>query len=502
MPSRIPALSDYFSLRLALVISVILPLALAMGLTGYLLLQLLERNIEHRMQKDLELVARALQLPLSHSMELDRKGSVLRAVESAFSIGRVYSAYVYDRQGRLIASAGRSEPTPEQDRLTELAADGEQRGEYGHVAGREVFSYFVPLSDSGGKVNGLLQLTRRKSDIQEDVQALRTRVALGLGLGLLAMSGLVLFGHHRALGRHLSSLGKSISRVTQGDQGHRFRAHGPREIVTIGRQFNRMLDTIEEAKAELQERRIRQVQLQAQLRQAEKLAAIGQLAAGVAHELGTPLSVVSGKAQRALRKAGLNAGIMETLRDIRLEVDRMEHIIRQLLDFSRGNELRKKPTSLVQLIRSALSAASEEADKHQVHLETSFPLNEAEETLQINLDGVRMEQALVNLIRNAVQSATGGRVVVSWGREGNQAWMQVDDDGPGIPKEIESKLLEPFFTTKSVGRGTGLGLAVVHGILRDHGGGIDFGKSPLGGALFRIWLPVDHQPTTQGEKER
>jgi two-component system, NtrC family, sensor kinase len=492
MLHRIPALSDYFSLRLALVISVIIPLALALGLTGYLLLQLLERNIEHRMQKDLELVARALQLPLSHSMELDRKGSVLRAVESAFSIGRVYSAYVYDRQGHLIASAGRSEPTPEQDRLTELAADGEQRGEYGHVAGREVFSYFVPLSDSGGKVNGLLQLTRRKSDIQEDVRALRIRVALGLGLGLLAMSGLVLFG------RHLSSLGKSISRVTQGDQGHRFRAHGPREIVTIGRQFNRMLDTIEEAKAELQERRIRQVQLQAQLRQAEKLAAIGQLAAGVAHELGTPLSVVSGKAQRALRKAGLDAGIVETLRDIRLEVDRMEHIIRQLLDFSRGNALRKKPISLVQLIRSALSAVSEQAEKHRTLLETAFPLTEAKETLQINLDGVRMEQALVNLIRNAVQSATGGRVVVSWGREGNQAWMQVDDDGPGIPEEIESKLLEPFFTTKSVGRGTGLGLAVVHGILQDHDGGIDFGKSPLGGAFFRIWLPVDHQPMTQG----
>ncbi|SMP67483.1 HAMP domain-containing protein [Desulfonatronum zhilinae] len=500
MLPRIPALSDYFSLRTALVISVVLPLALAMGLTGYLLLQLVERNIEHRMQKDLELVARALQLPLSHSMELDRKGSVLRAVESAFSIGRVYSAYVYDRQGRLIASAGRSEPTPEQDRLTELAADGKQRGEYGHVAGREVFSYFVPLSDSGGKVNGLLQLTRRKSDIQEDVRALRVRVALGLGLGLLGMSGLVLFGHHRALGRHLSSLGTSISRVTQGDRGHRFWPHGPGEIVTIGRQFNRMLDTIEEAKAELRERRIRQVQLQAQLRQAEKLAAIGQLAAGVAHELGTPLSVVSGKAQRALRKADLDAGVVETLRDIRREVDRMEHIIRQLLDFSRGNALRKKPTSLVQLIRSALSATSEEADKHRTHLETAFPLNEANEALQINLDGVRMEQALVNLIRNAVQSASGGRVVVSWGREGDQAWMQVDDDGPGIADEIKSKLFEPFFTTKSVGHGTGLGLAVVHGILRDHGGGIDVGKSRLGGAFFRIWLPVDHQPTIRVEE--
>ncbi|SDB22354.1 HAMP domain-containing protein [Desulfonatronum thiosulfatophilum] len=498
MLHRIPTLSDYFSLRSALVISVILPLAMAMGLTGYLLLQLVERNIEHRMQKDLELVARAIQLPLSHSMELKRQGSVLRAVESAFSIGRVYSAYVYDRQGRRIASAGRSEPTPEQERLTELAADGKQRGEYGNVAGREVFSYFVPLTDSGGRINGLLQLTRRKSDIQEDVRAVRARVALGLGLGLLFMSGLVLFGHHRALGQYLSSLENSMSRVAEGDQNHRLQPHGPKEIVNIGRQFNRMLDTIEEAKAELRERRIRQMQLQAQLRQTEKLAAIGELAAGVAHELGTPLSVVSGKAQRVLRKSALDAEIVETLRDIRREVDRMEHIIRQLLDFSRCNALRKKPTCLTQLIRSAVSAVSEDAENHRTCLETVFPLGNANEALQINLDSVRMEQVLVNLIRNAVQSASGGRAVVSCGKKENQAWMQVDDDGPGIPLEIETKLFEPFFTTKSVGHGTGLGLAVVHGILRDHGGSIEFGKSRLGGAFFRIWLSVDHEPTIRG----
>ncbi len=498
MTYRIPALSDYSSLRMALVAAVILPLAAAMGLTGYLVLRHVERNVEQRMQKDLELVARAIQLPLSHSLELERRGSVLRAVESAFSIGRVYSAYVYDRHGRQIASAGRREPAPEQERLTALAEGGREKGEYGHVAGREVFSYFVPLFDSGGTVNGLLQLTRRKSDIQEDVRFIRAQIALALGLGLLFMTGLVLFGHHRALGRHLSGLKESMTRVSEGDRDHRLQPQGPREIVSIGAQFNQMLDTIEAAQSELRERRIRQEQLQIRLRQAEKLAAIGQLAAGVAHELGTPLSVVSGKAQRALRKADLDAETVNGLRDIRHEVGRMDHIIRQLLDFSRSNVLRKKKTSLDRLVRSALSAASEDADRHEASLEMILPQDDADKTLQIDLDGVRMEQALVNLIRNAVQSAAGGKVVVSWGRECDWAWMQVDDNGSGISREIESRLFEPFFTTKDVGHGTGLGLAVVHGILRDHDGKIDFGESRLGGAFFRIRLPLGKDLATGG----
>ena len=497
-------ISDYFSLRTALILAVILPLAAALGLTGYMLLQHVERSIEYRMQTDLELVARAIQLPLSHSLERERSGSVSRAVESAFSIGRVYSAYVYDRHGQLIASAGRSEPSPEQERLTALAADGRERGEYGHVAGREVFSYFVPLTDSGGRVNGLLQLTRRKSDIQEDVQAIRVRVGWGLGLGLLCMSGLVLFGHHRALGRHLSSLKSSMTRVTEGERDHRLHPDGPTEIVTIGHQFNQMMDTIEAAQSELRHRRASQEELQARLRQTEKLAAIGQLAAGVAHELGTPLSVVSGKAQRALRNTALDAETAQTLHDIRLEVDRMEHIIRQLLDFSRGNPLRIKRIDMAQLASSALSAVSEEAERHGIRLLSHGeepPIEQA--TLQLNVDGVRMEQALVNLLRNAVQSAgCGGMVSVSWGTEGEWAWMQVDDDGPGIPANIQSRLFEPFFTTKNVGQGTGLGLAVVHGILRDHGGSITCGNSRHGGAFFRIRLPLQDTPVNRNDERK
>ena len=486
MLKKITSVSRLFSLRLALVVYVVLPLACILAITGYLVLNALERQVEQQMQNDLELVARSIQLPLSHALERDREGSMLQALESAFAIGRVYSANVYDKDGQEIASAGRTDPDPQKDKLTELAAEGERRGEYGHVAGREVYSYFVPLTDSGGRISGLLQLTRRESDFKEDISAIRTKGVMGLGVAMFFLSALVLYGHHKALGKYFTRLTQSMSRVAGGERRHRFKPQGPREIVTIGKRFNFMLDSIEKAENEIRERRQVQEELQARLRQAEKLAALGQLAAGVAHELGTPLSVVSGKAQRAQRHRQLPPDLDSTMQDIRQEVERMENIIRQLLDFSRRNEQQKRNVSMKQLAHSAYASAGEEARNGGCELFMHDP----EKEINIKADPTRIEQALVNLLKNALQSCPDARVRLTWGESGEWAWFQVDDNGPGISEDIKSKLFEPFFTTKSVGMGTGLGLAVVHGIAEEHNGGIEVEKSDMGGARFRIFLPL------------
>jgi two-component system, NtrC family, sensor kinase len=475
-----------FSLRLSLFCAVVLPMGLALALTGYIALAHLETVVRDRMQKDLELVARSIQLPLSHALERDRKGSMASALESAFSIGRVYGAYVFDEKGEQIAALGRSATDAQSEKLSELAAHGKEHGEFGRIGGRQVFSYFVPLTDSGGRLTGLLQLTRRASDFQEDIRAIRAKGLIGLGLGFLIMTGLVLYGHHRALGRYFASLTTSMNRVAQGESEHRVTPHGPREIVAIGRQFNRVLDSIDAAHHELQARKDREEQLRTQLRQNEKLAAIGRLAAGVAHELGTPLSVVSGKAQRTLRSPGLATSVSEALHDIRHEVARMEHIIRQLLDFSRNNAIHRQPTNLTAVAHAAMRAVDDEAAQNQVRIE---PL-EPEDKVWLNADPLRLEQAVVNLLRNAVQAAPGGRVILAWDRDADKIWLRVDDNGLGIPEEISTKLFEPFFTTKDVGSGTGLGLAVVHGILEEHGGRMEFGNSSLGGAFFRIEFPL------------
>ncbi|MFP3927694.1 MAG: ATP-binding protein [Desulfobacteraceae bacterium] len=474
------------SFRVALIIYAVAPLVAALGIAGYLALNSFENAVEKQMQKDLELVARAIQLPLSDALEKDRMGSMMQALESVFSIDRVYSAYVYDKEGNEIAKLGLTDPEPERKRLTELAEEGERRGEYGKIAGREVYSYYVPLTDTGGQINGLLHLTRRGRDFRDHIKTIRVKGALGLVALLLILSGLVLYGHHRALGTHLNRLASSMSRVARGDRTHRFDYEGPKEVVALGATFNNMLNSIEEAEQKLAEQRRTQDKLERELRRSEKLAALGRLAAGTAHELGTPLSVINGKAQRALRRQDMPDQARKTLEDIRREVARMEYIIKQLLNFTRGGSKSRIPTAPARLASSAVEALREEAVANHAAIELAGD----EGAPMITVDPVRLEQALINLLKNAIQCSENGRVRLSWGQEGEAVVFRVEDDGPGIPPEIRSKIFEPFFTTKQVGEGTGLGLSVAYTVAEEHEGGIEISESSLGGASFSLDIPI------------
>ncbi len=475
------------SLRIALMAFVVFPQAIALFVFGSTALHVLEDHVEQRMQKDLELVARAIQLPVSHALERDRMGSVVQALESAFSIGRVYSAYVYDNSGQEIAVAGVRDPEPHSGRLTRFAAQGEQRGEYGEVAGKEVYSFFVPLNDSGGRINGLLQLTRRQSDFRTDISQTRRQGFLWLLGSVVAISSLVLFGHHRALGAHVNRLCHSMALVGSGDRKYRLQPSGPKELASLGRELNNMLDNMDRAQREIEDRRAAQRDLETRLRRSEKLAAIGQVAAGVAHELGTPLSVIDGRAQRALRESDTQSAA-KAWQAVRVETDRMGQIIRQLLDFSHRGSLHCRKVLPAQLVRSAVLALEFEAEAGCVQVDVDAP----DDAKAVMVDPVRIEQALVNLLRNALQAAPGGHVRISCQtpEQGGVTFM-VEDDGPGVDKGNAQQVFEPFFTTKPPSKGTGLGLSLVQSIVEEHGGDIEVQRSELGGALFVLRLPED-----------
>ncbi len=303
---------------------------------------------------------------------------------------------------------------------------------------------------------------------------------------MLLMTALVLVGQNQALGLHFQRLIRGMQRIADGEFSHRIAPAGPREIGSIATSFNRMLDSIQKTENELQMNRRKQIELENQLRHAEKLAAIGQLAAGVAHELGAPLSIISGTAQRELRREPLHCGSASSLERIRREVGRMEVIIHQLLEFSHSRQLKPRKLRPAQVARSAAAAIAEEtsANRAQVKLkgDSGTPLFMA--------DPIRLEQVLVNLLRNAVQAGKNINVVLGWRSVDGKMFFTVDDNGPGVPTKIRSRLFEPFFTTKNVGAGTGLGLAVVHGIVKEHGGSVRVEKSDLGGARFEVALPL------------
>ncbi len=470
------------SLRTALLAFVLLPLLGVMLLMGASGLRAVEARLEARMQQDIELVARAIQLPLSHALERDRRGSVQQSLDSAFRIDQVYGAYVYDAAGELVAASGPRSPSMAiRQQARDLTIGGSQ-GLYQEQPGGPVYSFFLPLTDAGGRINGLLQVTRHGADFREDLAQLRGQALALLAALTLLFLGVVVLGHQRAVGRHVDQMVKAMARVAAGERRCRVAPAGPQELRGLAKAMNAMLDSTERSEAALARQQDEQRVLEVRLRESEKLAAIGQLAAGVAHELGSPLGVIDGKAQRGLRRLTDDDPLKADLGEIRAEVARMGGIVRQLMDFGRRNPLHRRPESLPALVRAEARRVTRGGSRVAVEVQ------EGGEMPPLPLDRSRLEQALGNLLRNAVQAARS-RVRVAWSHDDRQARVVVEDDGPGIDPSVRARLFEPFFTTKAVGEGTGLGLSVAHGAVSDLGGTLVVDRSPLGGARFTLSLP-------------
>lgn len=469
-------------MRTALLGFILIPVILVITLGGSYSLQNLEQQVESRMQEDIELIARAIRLPLSHALERDRSGSIQQALDSAFEIDRVYGVYVYDESGKQIAGSGSARARVQTEEAAKLALAGDQRGEFGQAGNERVFSYFVPLTDTGGRISGLLQVTRRGSDFSNYLTRVRTLAIFTLaGIGIF-LTIVVLVGHFGAVGKYLRRIEESLTGIGASATLNRIKPEGPAEIRVLARGINRMLDRIEKSRGEIDRRRVRELELRSRLQQSEKLAAIGQLASGIAHELGTPLSTIDGKAQQLLRRSGDETYLQKPLTQIRHEASRMEQIIRQLLDFGRNNPLELVETDCASIIRSVVDKIREIGEKSDVDIKVVPPARR----IDVRIDRVRIEQAVFNLLRNAVQ-ACQHQVCIHWLKEEGNTLIRIEDDGPGIDVRHHPYLFDPFFTTKSIGEGTGMGLSVAHTAISDHGGHIEAGHSEaLGGASFTI----------------
>ncbi len=471
------------SLRSHLILQIFLPLTLLATLVVWMTFNLVEGLLEHRLEKEIELVARAIRVPVQQALLDGDLARVNQSLDAVFEIGRVYGAYVYDAGGRRVATAGEARPGwQEQAQAAEVVAIGEEFGQYAELAGEEVFSYFVPLTGRTGRIDGLLQVVRQESEIAKQLRGIRDR-GWWLWAGVMVLMVIVLLiGHRVAVVRHVERLLASMGRVEGGERTHRTEVSGPRELASLGRGLNRMLDAIEHMQSELDDQRRRHIQMTERLREQENLAALGRFSAGVAHELGAPLSVIDGDARRLLGNEQVDEDGRRRLERMRSQVQRTRRLIRQLMEFVRSDRRDREVISVDRLLRQVASGMGPQTEVRKVALE----LDPVAEGLTVDGFEVRLEHALLNLVGNAVNAASS-RVVVSARERDGAVEIAVEDDGPGVPEHRREEIFEPFFTASDDGSGTGLGLAIVRTVADEHGAVIRVDHSErLGGGRFRL----------------
>jgi two-component system NtrC family sensor kinase len=240
-------------------------------------------------------------------------------------------------------------------------------------------------------------------------------------------------------------------------------------------------------------------EMRVRLMESDRLAAVGELVAGVAHEVNNPLSSISAFAQLLLRESGLTPAQRDSIEVIRAETVRASQVVKDLLAFARRSEPQREPLDLNGVLQRTLRLRAYQLSSNRIGVETDF----AAELPAVIGDARQLQQVCLNLVTNAIQAMAtlgGGTLFVTTRADGQHVTMEMRDTGPGIPDPVKAHIFEPFFTTKEEGEGTGLGLSVSYGIVTAHGGVIDVPTTSSAGTVFRVVLPAALAPTSGDER--
>jgi two-component system, NtrC family, sensor kinase len=377
------------------------------------------------------------------------------------------------RDGRVVASSFEGS-TPEG--LVRLRGAGDVAPVLVTLDGDQVLDLSEPiLGGSLGQVRlglGMQSLRRLRHELAVHLGELAVAV---IGLGLVAA-----FVAGRAIARPVREMLAAADRFDPAGDGVGpvVAAQGSDEVAVLGKRFNSMMRRLEAAHAE--QRRARQKAVET-----ERLAALGSLVAGVAHEVNNPLAGLKNCLRRLERGDLPQAKQREYLALMEEGLSRIEEVVRRLLDYGRPHPTRLEPVSARSLATDAARLVGPLLERRGV---TSPVLADAVDA-QVLADRRQVGQAVINLLLNAAYvTPDGGEVRVSLRRRDGLVGIAVADDGPGIPVEIRDRILDPFFSTKPEGEGTGLGLSVTRTIADAHGGELGFEFPERGGTIAVLWL--------------
>jgi signal transduction histidine kinase len=395
------------------------------------------------------------------------------------------------------------------------------------LAGERFLTLWTPIDDPAGRRIGAYVLHASLDEALSIVGSVRQTMLL-LWLVALLAAILLSFRAARQLTSPIDGLSRAARRLSSGDFTARVAEQGAEELRDLARTFNQMSTGLEESHRQLGEYNQRLTErtyeleeshlhllkstemleqtnrdlreMHAQLIQAGKMAAFGELGAGVAHELSQPLTSLKGFAQLALVRMGEDDPNRSHLGRIIQSCDHMTRIVSSLKNFARMSQFDQRPISVNAVIEETTVFLAAQFRKQRVRIEMDL----ANDLPEVIGDANQLQQVVTNLMSNARDALEGrpdAAVTLSTRTRFGGRWIvvRVRDNGPGVPAELRSKIFRTFFTTKDAGKGTGLGLSISRGIVQDHGGRLGVSSPASGGAVFHVILPA---PGAQAERQK
>lgn len=488
-------------LRTEILLTLTLLLVAALLLGGLLMLRLTETRLLEERIHHLNVVTKTLSfLPI----EL-QSGQLQRALKQLTETGQCDSWWLYNQDLQLLESftlVPREPLNPSRRQQAQLTAETQRRISFPTLlpSFRDDIDtgvyYAIPLLDDNRFI-GLIELHFSLDDIRRQLLSSLRILLLYVVLYGLVLTAAGYFLLQRNIIRPAQVLLRATEAVGRGSLNTRLPATGPHEIAQLAVAYNRMVEALRHSRAEtgrhineLEQTNQQLQQVRDELIRSEKMASVGQLAAGLAHELGNPLAAVIGylellkqKVARADNKDIIERSLTETMR--------IDYLVRELLDFSRPQSVTvPEPVDLAAELRACCTLLRNQGSLGTIQIIDLLPV-----TLRpVMLNRQKLEQVLINLLLNAVHACSNqgnkGRIELSGGNDDSNVWIAVKDNGHGIPAENQQRIFDPFFTSKEPGSGTGLGLTICHRIVEEAGGRILVTSLEEVGSTFRLEFSV------------
>lgn len=483
------------------------------GIFAYLILNAQQRQLIAEVERSAHQLSETVKSSTRYDMLLNQRESVYRIINTISRQSGIEKVRIFNKEGRIITStdtadigkmvdkkaeacyachtAGRTLeklPISETTRIFQASPHGRTLGIINAIYNEpSCWQSECHAHSPDQKVLGVLDITMSLAEVDRSMSASQKRVPIFAVIAIAAISLVVYLLVDVIVLRPISQIAAATRHVAAGDLDYTVKLKKRDEIGDLGNSFNAMTRRLSEA--------------QRQLHQQDKLASVGRLAAGVAHEINNPLTGVLTYSSYLLKRAADRPEIKEDLEVIVRETKRCREIVKGLLDFARQSAPEKRPREVNEIVIKAVRILQNQFSMHHIELEQKL---EPQLPL-VSADSSQIQQVLVNLFMNAddAMGEKGGRITVSTamaspeiskanGLSPSRQYVRIDvsDTGCGIPPQNLSKIFEPFFTTKGQ-KGNGLGLAMVWGIIEKHDGRIS-ARSEVGkGTTFTVLLPVD-----------